>query len=636
LANTTSPAFVYATEGEELGLVFLRNGHLHFIRRGAEVSIPLPEEILPRSVSFEGGETKHVKIRNVVAATSGPFVAVEWELPQERGQILLLKICPSDGDQEAASPFVEVMNTESVQTPEQHQKKHFLGGFDQKSQLIFYALPDWEEDASWRVKRVKRVVDGVDVEDLGNAGYYPEHLGLVDDRPVWSNRYGRWRCGLNGTDPQLPYCRYRAAGHDGSSLLVLRDDQSGHETWLGKVTLIDDAIEFSEEKLLSHDSQIVKQVPNPHPSGEVTHVSVSPRHGTFLVFNDDHGSQLSRLNSEGGVETIDVSDVVTGCNGPVSIAAIATSHDRIAIEVSNFNTRNQIWVSELEHVGGASFKPLLPDLQHRVEGFYIDCEVGTTRVQLSPGEVVEFNHFDLSAQNRPSPRRTVVYIHGGPAIRLKLEYKSDIAALIEEGYRVIAPNVPGSAGQGGWFAGLDDGVDARLALFETAWVPFLEELHRTHGPLCLYGGSYAGWVIAKILTTESQDFVGAAFVRNGVTDWEVFVNSTAPFRKRNRYSEYFGEPNPDPDALPTLCEALNPSGVSNVDPSKVRFVVGLSDTRVPPECTEAFVNQAWPNAGPDERDLMIQPMQGQGHQIQGREDQMDVLRMAIDLFETVA
>jgi dipeptidyl aminopeptidase/acylaminoacyl peptidase len=633
LANTTSPAFVYASDGNEFGVVFLRNGHLHFIPRDAKASIPLPEGILPRSVSTNGGESKPVKIMNVVAARSGPFVAVEWELPQERGQILLLKICLPDSEQEGASPFVEVLNTGSVQASEKHQRKHFLGGFDQKCQLIFYALSDWDKDASWRVKRV---VDGGNVEEFGDAGYHPEHLGFVADRPVWSNRHGRWRCGLNDTDPQPPYYRYRAAGQDASNLLVLRDDQSDHETWLGKVTFIDDAIEFSEEKLLSHDSQIVQQVPNPYPSGEVTHVSVSPKHGAFIVFNDDHGSQLSRLNSGGGVEQIDFSDVVDGCNGPVSIAAIATSHDRIAIEVSNFNTRNQIWVSDLDHTGGLSFQPLLPDLQHRVEGFHIDCEVRSTPVQISTEKLVEFNYFDLSAQNQPPPRRTVVYIHGGPAVRLKLEHKPDIAALIQEGYRVIAPNVPGSAGQGGWFAGLDDGVDARLALFETAWVPFLEALHHKYGPLCLYGGSYAGWVIAKILTTSAQRFVGAALVRNGVTDWDVFVKNTAPFRKRNRYTEYFGEPDPDPEALPGLCEALNPSGVSNVDPRKVRFVVGLSDTRVPPDCTEAFVNQAWPNVGPAERDQMIHRMDGQGHQIRGKEVQMDILQMAIDLFDTVA
>ena len=647
LDKATSPQFVYDDQGNDIGIVFLLKGRLQFLPRGLDDPSELSEDILPKRMpkdksnhGEDGGQGDRVKIVKIVADKTGPHVGVEWELPFEKGQILLLEIRPDSAATGVGPAFVEVFNTGRNQqsgqiVPEDEQSKHFIGGFDRRSRLYYYKLDDWEVDDSWRVKRFDPNAPSPG-EDLCSAGYYPEHLGILGDRAVWSNRHGRWRCGLNGALPQDPYHRYREAGWNDQGLLAIRDQSAGHESVLGKVALSNNEVEFTPICVLSHDAQIVRNPPNPIPSGVVTHVSVAPVNDLFVVFNDDHGARLTHRDAQGGVQLIDIAALEAECGGSVSIVAIDSSNDRLAIEVSNFHRSHQIWIADINKNGVGPFAPLFGGLTHQVDSFSIDCLVHSSPAQTIDGENIEFNWFELSSKDVKANGRTVVYIHGGPAVRLKLEYKADVASLIKQGFRVIAPNVPGSSGQGGWFAGLDDGVDARLALFETAWVPFLEALHLEYGSLCLYGGSYAGWVIAKILTTSAQGFVGAAFVRNGVTDWQVFVQNTAPFRKRNRFTEYFGEPDPDPEAVPGLCEALNPSGMSNVDPSKVKFVVGMSDSRVPPECTEAFVNQAWPNAGPDERGQMIQPLIGQGHQIQGREDQMDVLRMAIDLFETVA
>jgi hypothetical protein len=647
LDKATSPQFVYDDQGDDIGIVFLLNGRLQFLPRGSDEPRELSEDILPKRMpkdksnhGEDGDQGDRVKIVKIVTDRTGPRVGVEWELPFEKGQILLLELRPDAAASGVGPAFVEVFNTGRNQqsgqvVPEAGQSKHFIGGFDQNSRLYFYKLDAWENDESWGVKRFDPHAPPL-VEDLCEAGYYPEHLGILGDRAVWSNRHGRWRCGLNGALPQDPYHRYREAGWTEQGLLAIRDESYGHESVLGQVAFSDGEVEFTPNCVLSHDAQFVRNPPNPIPSGVVTHVSVSPVNHLFVVFNDDHGARLTHQDAQGDVQSIDIAALEAECGGSVSIFSIDSSNDRLAIEVSNFHRSHQIWIADVNKNGVGPFAPLFHGLTHQVDSFSIDCLVHSSPAHTIDGASIEFNWFELSSTDVKANDRTVVYIHGGPAVRLKLEHKPDIAALIQEGYRVIAPNVPGSAGQGGWFAGLDDGVDARLALFETAWVPFLKELHHKYGPLCLYGGSYAGWVIAKILTTPAQGFVGAAFVRNGVTDWDVFVQSTAPFRKRNRCTEYFGEPDPNPDALPGMCEDLNPTGVSNIEPSMVKFVVGLSDTRVPPECTTAFVNQAWPNAGPGQRNQMIERIRGQGHQIRGKEVQMGVLRMAIDLFETVA
>ena len=499
LDKSSSPGFVYDDDGNDIGIVFLLNGRLHFLPRDSDTPTELPEDILPKRIPMKNikngegnGEAKgeRVKIRKIVTDTNSPHVAVEWELPSEIGQILLLKICLEAALDGVDPVFVQVINTGRDQAsnqflPEAKQSKHFVGGFDNTSRLIYYRLDDERIDDSWRVERV-----GVDahVEQIGGAGYYPEHLGVVDDRAVWSNRHARWRCGLNGAIPHRPYHRYREAGKDGQDLLVIRDDNDGHESVLGKVAFGDDEVEFTQISELSHEAQFVRNLPNPVPSGVITHVSVSPRHGWFVVFNDDHGATLARRVTEEDLQPIDLFAVEDECGGPVSIGAIASSHDRVAIQVSNFNRTNQIWVANLTKEGVGAFEALMPNLVHGVESFSIHFQVHSSPVQATDGTDIEFNWFDLSSDDVQPNGRTVVYIHGGPAVRLRLEHKADIASLVGEGFRVVAPNVPGSAGQGGWFAGLDDGVDARLALFETAWVPFLEELHAQDEPLCLYGG----------------------------------------------------------------------------------------------------------------------------------------------------
>ena len=284
---------------------------------------------------------------------------MEWGFRQ--GGQILLNIC-LEAALDGVDPVVQVINTGRDQAsnqflPEAKQSKHFGGGFDDRSRLIYYRLDDWMIDDSWRVQRV-----GVDahVERIGDAGYYPEHLGVMDDRAVWSNRHARWRCGLNDGAPRDPYHRYREAGKDGQDLLVIRDENDGHESVLGKVAFGDDEVEFTQISELSHEAQFVRNLPNPVPSGVITHVSVSPRHGWFVVFNDDHGATLARRVAEEDVQQIDLSAVEDECGGPVSIAAIASSHDRVAIQVSNFNRTNQVWVANLTKEGVGAFEALMP------------------------------------------------------------------------------------------------------------------------------------------------------------------------------------------------------------------------------------------------------------------------------------
>ena len=142
-------------------------------------------------------------------------------------------------------------------------------------------------------------------------------------------------------------------------------------------------------------------------------------------------------------------------------------------------------------------------------------------------------YLEVKQSSKEPSKGTVILFHGGPAVQTHVgRYFDRVGSrtLTGAGYTVLAPNPAGSLGRGGKNINLDRGKH-RINQFEAQVIPFVKKFTERE-PVHLYGGSYAGWLITKILNDEIGREIKSAVIRNGVVDWHIFADKTPNFRKK--------------------------------------------------------------------------------------------------------
>ena len=133
----------------------------------------------------------------------------------------------------------------------------------------------------------------------------------------------------------------------------------------------------------------------------------------------------------------------------------------------------------------------------------------------------------------------VVSFHGGPEGQERPGFNAERAYLVSQGYGVLAPNVRGSTGMGKTWRDLDnykgrlDSVKDGKAAADWLVAQGLADAKR----IACMGGSYGGYMVLAELT-EFPDTFAAGIEIVGISDFETFLDRTAPYRRALREAEY--------------------------------------------------------------------------------------------------
>ncbi|MBV7507954.1 S9 family peptidase [Bacillus sp. sid0103] len=133
----------------------------------------------------------------------------------------------------------------------------------------------------------------------------------------------------------------------------------------------------------------------------------------------------------------------------------------------------------------------------------------------------------------------VIYIHGGPESQARAVYNPVLQYLLNQGYAVCTPNIRGSTGYGKKFTHLDD---VRKRMDAVKDLVFLVEWLKANGnvdskKIGIMGGSYGGFMVLAAISHYPQLW-SAAIDIVGMSSLRSFLQTTSPWRKKHRESEY--------------------------------------------------------------------------------------------------
>ena len=174
----------------------------------------------------------------------------------------------------------------------------------------------------------------------------------------------------------------------------------------------------------------------------------------------------------------------------------------------------------------------------------------------------------------------VINIHGGPEAQSRPSFSSFNSFLNNElGVAVIAPNVRGSSGYGKSYLRMDNGMLREESVKDIGalidWISTQPELDASR--ICVYGGSYGGYMVLASLTHYS-DKLKCGIDVVGISNFVTFLKNTESYRRDLRRVEYGDEQIPEMNAF---LEKISP--LNNVEKiTKPLFIVqGQNDPRVP-------------------------------------------------------
>ena len=170
----------------------------------------------------------------------------------------------------------------------------------------------------------------------------------------------------------------------------------------------------------------------------------------------------------------------------------------------------------------------------------------------------------------------VVWVHGGPAMQCRPNFRPDMQALLAQGHAVLMPNVRGSTGYGRAFMDADD-VEKRLeSVHDLAagrhWLAARPEIDADR--IAVMGQSYGGYMVLAAVT-EYPALWCCAIDFYGIADFETLLDATGPWRRSHRAAEYG-----DPVRHRALFDRISP--IRHIDRVRVPLLVlhGTRDPRV--------------------------------------------------------
>lgn len=305
--------------------------------------------------------------------------------------------------------------------------------------------------------------------------------------------------------------------------------------------------------------------------------SLSPEETMLATIENDRGYAVLRVGPAAGERPV-VEGLPAGIVADLSWAA---DNATLAFTVEGPTTPPGIWLWR----GGTASPvpcedPLVPS--------------GIDRDSLIEPALVEWMSFDgmRIAGWYAKPRGAapaggfpaVMWVHGGPAMQTRANFRSDIQMLLSQRFAVLMPNARGSTGYGRAFM-LADEVEKRP--------DFLEDLAAGRAFLAgqpgidanrigIMGQSYGGWAVLAAVTLQPELWK-AAVNYYGIADFVTLLERTSPWRRDHRAREYGF-----PDTNDELFKKISP--IHHVDRvvAPMLLLHGDRDPRVPMHESEQF------------------------------------------------
>jgi len=438
---------------------------------------------------------------------------------------------------------------------------------------------------------------------------YPAHLGWIGEDPILVEQKATFDNSVVN-DGLLPKSRRRCPFIFRGLPHYIREEYGAHHASIVNIHLNENR-EFHEEQLFTTEDRI-EFVQGKYPHGELEDCKHIQGHKILLHYNRDGYSEFW-IYSTKEEEVARLEPSSKELNRGFWAKSFIVSGKNLFIVLSSPSMSDQIWRINLDtrEETRLTEAPLNIEVQSH----------STKKDLLNDG--VESQWYEHTPTG--GGQGTVLFLHGGPAVQSRFEWKREVASFLSRGMRVIAFNPRGGLGRGAKFAALDDyhlddGQNPRRlkVISETKHLIGLEK------NLCLYGGSYGGWLVHKILADEEDLGIVAAGTRNGIFNMGTFLEETASWRRPHREAEY-GPMNLFQNDGPISC--LNVSRF--IHPIPLKIVVGAADTRVPVEQSVMFIKK---DGGRSDCSMLVYAKEG--HKIKRLDNRIESISWIVDLFHS--
>lgn len=195
--------------------------------------------------------------------------------------------------------------------------------------------------------------------------------------------------------------------------------------------------------------------------------------------------------------------------------------------------------------------------------------------------------------DRPYP--VIIHIHGGPESQYRPTYSALFQYWLNElDIAVVAPNVRGSSGYGKKYIEMDNGYLREDSVKDIGalldWIAEHPELDEKR--VCVYGGSYGGYMVLAALTHFSNRLrCGIEIV--GISHFVTFLKNTKSYRRNLRRVEYGDERDPK---MAEFLHEISPKTNAHKIKRPLMVAQGLNDPRVPASEAEQIVKTVRDNA----------------------------------------
>ncbi|MED3561741.1 S9 family peptidase [Bacillus xiapuensis] len=287
--------------------------------------------------------------------------------------------------------------------------------------------------------------------------------------------------------------------------------------------------------------------------------------------------------SKGIILDLNTSDLYTWKTpvGAISKMKFSPDNQKLAYEFNGPAYPPEIWELDLktiqaERLTYVSRSPALKD-------------------KLIEPEIITFRSFDnlqipafyYQPKNITKKLPVVLYIHGGPESQSRAVYNSIQQYLLNQGVAVCAPNVRGSTGYGKTYTHLDDvqkRIDAVTDLvYLVEWLKTNRDIDFER--IAIMGGSYGGFMVLAAIS-HFPKYWSAAIDIVGMSSLRTFLETTSPWRKKQREAEYGTI---EKDGI--FFDRIDPLNHTDKITSPLMVLHGENDPRVPIAESEQMVNK---------------------------------------------
>ncbi|MBL8701381.1 MAG: S9 family peptidase [Alphaproteobacteria bacterium] len=312
------------------------------------------------------------------------------------------------------------------------------------------------------------------------------------------------------------------------------------------------------------------------PPHDVERLAVSPDQRTIAFVVNEEGWSRLRFLDVGSGALVDAPALPDGTIGDMSWAGTA----RLVLALSTPTAPSALWLVERDRHRAREL-PALP--RHSAPPAPAQAPV-LFEFPTADGRVPAwFYRPEGIAPDGGFP--ALIWVHGGPAMQARPEFRADIQWCLTRGIAVMVPNIRGSTGYGRAYTEADDHAlrPAAIADVEAARRGLIARGDIDPARIAIMGQSYGGWMVLAATTRYPQGWA-CAIDFYGIASWTTFFEQTGIWRRSHRAAEY-GDPVLDRELL----EELSPLKDADRIATPMLVAQGLRDPRVAPLESEQIV-----------------------------------------------